>query len=810
MRKAWTIALNERIEKFSSINAVESGTYSFVQADTSLIEDRDVVLPTATKVCSPYDVTSGTFNVSKISKTALRNNVNDYWILFVGGKLFCHQKFENALHGNTGKVFDISAIEWTYTLQNLDLKISPQNIIQSYQEKVPGSIETFVTMLNEMRNASLDLEQSMSPQLFDKYVNNNSRSNLPTSPLNEAIKKFLGIHSFTTIFGNFFDHLKEIYRVDYQAGDIIIWENRPLDFVYILESGSAQLSRQSKSLGVVNSIVIFGDWSIFYNCYRYSTVRALTNCSIFIIPRHHFRTAIQTTVVMNRREKVEMLQAVSLFQSFTQEKKEKIADLMYLKNYENDNIIIKQGDPGDAFYLIRKGRTVVSKTTGGTYVELARLTNPQFFGELALLNNKPRAATVKACGHVECWCIDRNDFLGTIGEIEDAESESIGVTVLKKLDLFKGLSDSKLKQISRNLEKQQFHPMEDIIVQGDPGDTFYIIASGEVSVRVNHIEVIVLKSGNYFGEASLLFHDKRSATCTALQETTCLTLNSVRFDSLLGPVSDQLRSEAQRRLQASQDKMRGRSNSLINGLRNITRRSDSGIGNSNGTSSYPWKNLEYVSVLSQTCMASVYLSVDVTTDKYFVLKVYRDDGIKKYNIKDQVMDEKTIQMSLDSQYFVAMYFSAKLPNHVVMLQQFILGDTLHQILYEKSKLGSSLAGGVPTKKAAFYFLSVLAAVDYLHDSDIIHRDINPDNILVDNSGQIKLTDFGFSKKSQTEYLYTICGSPQYIAPEMLSLCGYDSSIDIWALGILLWELLFRSAPFAGFHEVSFLLNLEII
>ena len=84
--------------------------------------------------------------------------------------------------------------------------------------------------------------------------------------------------------------------------------------------------------------------------------------------------------------------------------------------------------------------------------------------------------------------------------------------------------------------------------------------------------------------------------------------------------------------------------------------------------------------------------------------------------------------------------------------------------------------------------------EYLHSKNIIYRDLKPENILIDTEGYLKLTDFGFAKYCETR-TYTLCGTPEYLAPEVILSSGHNHGVDWWALGVLLFEMLAGFPPF---------------
>lgn len=105
-------------------------------------------------------------------------------------------------------------------------------------------------------------------------------------------------------------------------------------------------------------------------------------------------------------------------------------------------------------------------------------------------------------------------------------------------------------------------------------------------------------------------------------------------------------------------------------------------------------------------------------------------------------------------------------------------------------------GGLPEKVAQFYAAEVTSVLEYLHSLDLAHRDLKPENLLLDKRGHVKLVDYGFAKVVQDK-TYTVCGTPEYIAPEVLSGRGHGLMADYWSLGVLIYEMLVGHGPFSA-------------
>jgi serine/threonine protein kinase len=158
----------------------------------------------------------------------------------------------------------------------------------------------------------------------------------------------------------------------------------------------------------------------------------------------------------------------------------------------------------------------------------------------------------------------------------------------------------------------------------------------------------------------------------------------------------------------------------------------------------------------------------------------------KHNQQEHIANEKKVMEVLRHPFIVRMYQSMRDHNFLYLLLEPSLGGELFSVLREKVKFTE------PT--ARFYAGAVLLAFEYMHDMDIVYRDLKPENLLLDNRGYLKITDFGFAKviKNRT---WTFCGTPDYLAPEIISSTGHGKGVDWWTLGILIFEMLAGFPPF---------------
>jgi len=239
-----------------------------------------------------------------------------------------------------------------------------------------------------------------------------------------------------------------------------------------------------------------------------------------------------------------------LFAFLDESQLQKLVYAMFQREHKNGDVIIKQGDEGDNFYLIEEGScdVFITKTAGEPDIKVMTCTptDHNSFGELALMYNAPRAATVKASSDCKLWALDRLAFKVIMMETA-ASKNSTRSEFLGQVKIMETLSDMERRTIADALVAQQFNAGDIIIRQGDPGTGFYIIGSGSVtcsrqlSESSPPEELCKLAKGEYFGEIALLTDRPRQATVTATEPCEILCLSSKKFQRVMGPMSDVLK-----------------------------------------------------------------------------------------------------------------------------------------------------------------------------------------------------------------------------------------------------------------------------
>ncbi|XP_031731884.1 LOW QUALITY PROTEIN: microtubule-associated serine/threonine-protein kinase 2 [Anarrhichthys ocellatus] len=218
------------------------------------------------------------------------------------------------------------------------------------------------------------------------------------------------------------------------------------------------------------------------------------------------------------------------------------------------------------------------------------------------------------------------------------------------------------------------------------------------------------------------------------------------------------------------------------------------------------EDFENIKLISNGAYGTVFLVRHKETRQRFAMKKINKQNLILRNQIQQAFVERDILTFAENPFVVSMFCSFETRRHLCMVMEYVEGGDCATLLKN--------IGALPVDMARMYFAETVLALEYLHNYGIVHRDLKPDNLLITSMGHIKLTDFGLSKiglMSLTTNLYEghiekdtrefldkqVCGTPEYIAPEVILRRGYGKPVDWWAMGVILYEFLVGCAPFFG-------------
>lgn len=305
---------------------------------------------------------------------------------------------------------------------------------------------------------------------------------------------------------------------------------------------------------------------------------------------------------------------------------------------------------------------------------------------------------------------------------------------------------------------------------------FYIIQSGEVDIYKKELgpnAIARLGKEKFFGEKALLSDDVRQATVVAAStKVVCYVMTREDFVRVLGNLQDLLDGKNER------ESVRSRP-SIIGGKAKIT---------------YKLEELITLNVLGQGAFGKVKLVKAKDTGECYALKAQGKQFIVQNGQKEYIVNELRLMQKLKHPNILVMHCAMQDQKYIYFLLDLLPGGELMNILESKGKMSEEWV--------RFYSASVVLAYTEFHKNRIAYRDLKPENMVLDAKGYCVVVDLGLAKQLDNGPTYTFCGTPDYIAPELIRGTGYNWAVDYWALGVLLYELHSGSAPFQSYDPTG--------
>ncbi|XP_068043760.1 cGMP-dependent protein kinase 2 isoform X2 [Anomalospiza imberbis] len=476
-----------------------------------------------------------------------------------------------------------------------------------------------------------------------------------------------------------------------------------------------------------------------------------------------------------------------------------MVECMYERTFQQGSYVIRQGEPGNHIFVLKEGSLEVFQQNK----LLSSIPVWTAFGELAILYNCTRTASVKAITNVKTWALDREVFQNIMRVTAQTRQEQYR-NFLRSVSLLKNLPEDKLTKIMDCLEVEYYDKGDYVIREGEEGNTFFIIAKGKVIVTqstTDHSQPQVIKNlhkGDYFGEKALISDDVRSANVIADEyNVECLVIDRETFNQTVGTY-EELQTYLEgyvANLAQADEKRHAKGRSFCGQLTKEV--SLEMIELKEKVAQFPpspFQNLEVVTTLGVGGFGRVELVKVKNENMAFAMKCIKKKHVVDTKQQEHIYSEKKILEQICSPFVVKLYRTFKDNKYVYMLLEACLGGELWSLLRDR--------GSFDEFTTKFCVGCVTEAFDYLHQIGIIYRDLKPENLILDAEGYIKLVDFGFAKKiGSGQKTWTFCGTPEYVAPEVILSKGHDFSVDFWSLGILVYELLTGSPPFSGADQM---------
>jgi len=534
-----------------------------------------------------------------------------------------------------------------------------------------------------------------------------------------------------------------------------------------------------------------------------------------------------------------------MFVKLSEQQQLAVISRMVLLDVEENTDIISSEDQfavGDLFYLVAEGKFEVIVNLGRgispscfddrQQVKVVEYTQGQCFGDLN--NSTLTGVTIRATCSSKVWAVRLRRALKEATKQSEAEK----VSLLKNIEAFRELSKTDLIMLVSACSERRYEPKDVVAQPGFKVKKLCIIKSGEAVVSEDKLESASLLRLDYddgfLEDTKVQLETSPLSPCARdISSRTVADFNLNREDIWDQPVVEpveaaeknlmeglQLCSEnpltAGKYFGAHQGKHQhlitaGKHEPLItleisheNFLELVSQRNTVDIPTSKSHSKpihrtlpstkTPLSQLIRIGMLGQGAFGRVSLVWDESNRQSYALKALSKYEIWKRKQVKHLQSELSVMLLLDHPFLVMLKNTYQDQHNVYFLLEACLGGELFTVLRKWRYFNEDTA--------RFYIACVVEAFDYLHNElHIAYRDLKPENLVLDSDGYLKVTDFGFAKVLNGK-TFTLCGTPDYLAPEIVTGQGHDRAVDWWTMGILLYEMLSSFPPFFAERSID--------
>jgi len=623
----------------------------------------------------------------------------------------------------------------------------------------------------EMINIHSRVRPKRKENVFAQAINFDEKFDVPSFPKTKESTDFIDKSlADNFIFASLTSDerrslIKAMCNERVMTNSIIIQQGDIGDFFYVVEEGSVGFLVDGKHVGECSRGASFGELALLYNCPRAATCIAQSECSLWKVDQRTFRYMLANNTASQQKDIHGTLRKVPFLSELDDRVLVKISDALTTVTFPEGERIINKGDVGEVFYILREGKVKVHDIGFGDSRFVDQFLGPgDWFGEKALMTGEPRAANCTAVTYCETLCLSRETFEKVLGPLQDLMDRAMRKRELMSVPIFANsqFQSYEMERLTSLLTEKKFKKGEKIVEEGQPvKHNLYILRKGMVTIVCDNGIINTLKNGDYFGGNTLKMEDGQISHQNVMvaEDTVCGVLSKSAVEGVIGSID--------RLGKALPPKPPKLDRSIRHG------------------------DLNPIRILGVGTFGKVWLVSHKVTNVSYALKMLNKREIIGHHQVEGVIREKNIMSSIDHPFVVNLIATFQDPRSLYMLIELVQGGELFSVIHTETR------DGLPNANSRFYAACILESLSHLHHRHICYRDLKPENILIDNLGYCVLVDLGFAKIVMDK-TYTLCGTPEYLAPEIILSKGHDKGVDYWAFGVLVFEMLVGRSPFYSF------------
>jgi len=550
-----------------------------------------------------------------------------------------------------------------------------------------------------------------------------------------------------------------------QAGTVIIKQGETGDFFYVVDEGHVSFAVDGNHVGACGRGGSFGELALLYNCPRAATCLANTTCRLWKVGQRTFRYMLANNNASQQKDIHDVLRKVPFLSELAETDLLRISDALTSVTFPEGERLINKGDVGEVFYILREGKVKVHDIGFGDSQYVDQIIGPgDWFGERALLTGDARSANITAVTNCTTLCLSRETFEMVLGPLQHLIDRAAKKRTLEGVPVFahSEFQPFEMTRLTEQMTEQSFPAGTILAEEGkDYEPNLYIIREGRIVVSSSKGQVHTLMDADYFGAVWLKepLGSPSPVTVRIEADTECGVLTRRDIESVIGDI-----------------KRLGKPLSMAGASLNTKIR---------------LKDLVKFRILGVGTFGKVWLVSHKKSGIPYALKQLSKREIIGHHQVEGVLREKNIMANIKHPFVVDLVATFQDERHLFMLIALVQGGELFSVIHTETR------DGIPNGNSRFYAACILESLSHLHRRGIAYRDLKPENILIDAKGYCVLVDLGFAK-IVSDKTYTLCGTPEYLAPEIILSKGHDSGVDYWAFGVLIYEMLVGRSPFYSY------------
>jgi len=604
-------------------------------------------------------------------------------------------------------------------------------------------------------------------------------------------------------------------KFEVSSGDKIIEQGDVGDYLYVLREGSVQFLVSGIKTGTAGPGAVMGELSLLYDCPRSTTVIADSDCLLYRVSRETFRRVQVSFIMSSDDETRRLLRGTKLFGDLPDDLIREMASYLHQKKFRKGEILAKKGQEISEIYFLKEGRCLVRDITSENTVYADLILEPgNCFGERAIVVKSPCAGNVECLTDGVAYILTKERFLHCMQDMDLHEiiKKGIDAAILRILPFFANsdISRIEINEMVKKLKHVTLEPGEVLSTIGEEVEPalYYIEtkSQGTGYVEVTTSDGVTLKLGALepFG------FGKDAAILSNLADTDCHAAALYGKDHHLVKLDTEeaihisKRKLLERNIVISQSTVKALGTETVH-LRKLAFEDIKDViydplrlgkdyrTNRSHDASITYETLEKKCLLGQGTFGQVWLCKDPSHDLPYALKIQYKRELIDQDQAGGVIRETSIMREMHHPFVMGLIHAQQDPQCLYMVMELVQGGELRQQMRNADRPHLS----EPATK--FYAACMLEGLSYMHRRECIYRDLKGENVLLDKDGYCVIIDLGFAKHVPDK-TFTFCGTPIFIAPEVLLNKGHDKSADIWSLGVMIYEMLFGTNPFFDYDD----------